>query len=80
MVNYRKILQLDADKNVSVRDLLTSAHCSFRSYTSTIEAAKAKGIKWPLDDICCIIKVPKVAEPKWRTLHLQFGECCSEIA
>ena len=30
--------------------------------------------------ICCIIKVPKVAEPKWRTLHLQFGECCSEIA
>ena len=50
MVNYRKILQLDADENVSVRDLLTSAHCSFRSYTSTIEAAKAKGIKWPLDD------------------------------
>ena len=50
MVNYRKILQLDADKNVSVRDLLTSAHCSFRSYTSTIEAAKVKGIKWPLDD------------------------------
>lgn len=30
--------------------------------------------------ICCIIKVPKVAEPKWRTLHLQFGECCSGIA
>lgn len=50
MVNYRKILQLDADENVSVRDLLTSAHCSYRSYTSTIEAAKAKGIKWPLDD------------------------------
>ena len=50
MVNYRKILQLDADKNVSVRDLLSSAHCSYRSYTSTIEAAKAKGIKWPLDD------------------------------
>ena len=50
MVNYRKILQLDADKNVSVRDLLSSAHCSYHSYTSTIEAAKAKGIAWPLDD------------------------------
>ena len=50
MVNYRKILQLDADKNVSVRDLLTSAHCSYHSYTSTVEAAKAKGISWPLDD------------------------------
>lgn len=50
MVNYRKILQLDADKNVSVRDLLTSAHCSYRSYTSTVEAARAKGISWPLDD------------------------------
>ena len=46
MVNYRKILQLDADKNVSVRDLLSSAHCSYHSYTSTIEAAKAKGIVW----------------------------------
>jgi len=50
MVNYRKILQLDADKNVSVRDLLSSAHCSYHSYTSTIEAAKAKGITWPLDN------------------------------
>ena len=44
MVNYRKILQLDVDKNVNVRDLLSSAHCSYHSYTSTIEAAKAKGI------------------------------------
>ena len=50
MVNYRKILQLDADRNVSVRDLLSSAHCSYHSYTSTIEATKAKGISWPLDD------------------------------
>ena len=50
MVDYRKILKLDADENVSVRDLLSSAHCSYRSYTSTIEAAKEKGIKWPLDD------------------------------
>ena len=43
MVNYRKILQLDADKNVSVRDLLSSAHCSYHSYTNDTAAyRKAK--------------------------------------
>ncbi len=26
--------------------------------------------------ICCIIKVPKVADQKWRMLHLQIGEKC----
>ena len=50
MVNYREILRLSADGNYSVRDILTTAHCSYRSYNRTIDAAKAKGISWPLDD------------------------------
>ena len=50
MVNYREILRLSADGNYSVRDILATAHCSYRSYNRTIDAAKAKGISWPLDD------------------------------
>ena len=29
--------------------------------------------------VCCIIKVPKVADQKWRKLHLHFGESCRAI-
>ena len=50
MVNYREILRLSADGNYSVRDILANAHCSYRSYNKTLDAAKAKGISWPLDD------------------------------
>ena len=50
MVNYREILRLSSDKNYSVRELLATVHCSYRTYRETIEAAKAKGISWPLDD------------------------------
>lgn len=30
--------------------------------------------------VCCIIKVPKVAEQKWRKLQLHFGDNCSLVA
>lgn len=30
--------------------------------------------------VCCIIKVPKVAEQKWRKLQLHFGDNCSPVA
>ena len=51
MVDYREILRLSsASEKMSVRDILTSAHCSYRTYRATIDAAKAKGINWPLDD------------------------------
>ena len=36
-------------------------------------------IKWLYknsEDVCCKIKIPKVAEQKWRKLHLQNGEKC----
>ncbi len=50
MVNYREILRLSTDKNYSVRELLATVHCSYRTYSETITAAKEKGISWPLDD------------------------------
>lgn len=51
MVDYREILRLSsASEKMSVRDILTSARCSYRTYRATLDAAKAKGISWPLDD------------------------------
>lgn len=50
MVNYREILRLSADENYSVRDILRTVHCSYQSYSKTVDAARVKGISWPLDD------------------------------
>ena len=50
MVNYRRILQLDADKNVSVRDLLSSAHCSYHSYTNDTAAYRKAKFRAELGD------------------------------
>lgn len=30
-------------------------------------------------DVCCIIEIPKVADQKWRKLHLHFGESCKTL-
>ena len=29
--------------------------------------------------VCCRIRVPKVADQKWRTLQLHFGENCKPV-
>ena len=29
--------------------------------------------------VCCIIEIPKVADQKWRKLHLHFGESCKTL-
>ena len=44
-------------------------------------AGKVIGAVWTriMNDVCCIIKVPKVAEQKRRKLHLHFGEKCSPL-
>ena len=50
MVNYREILRMTADGSYSIRQIKADARCSYEKIRETQEAAKAKGIKWPLDD------------------------------
>ncbi len=50
MVNYREILRMTADGSYGIRQIKADAHCSYEKIRETQEAAKAKGIKWPLDD------------------------------
>ncbi|MBQ6480360.1 MAG: IS21 family transposase [Anaerolineaceae bacterium] len=50
MVNYREILRMSADGNYSIRQIKADAHCSHDTIKETMEAARAKGISWPLDD------------------------------
>lgn len=50
MVNYREILRMSADGNYSIREIKSHAKCSYEKIRDTIDAAKAKGISWPLDD------------------------------
>lgn len=50
MVNYREILRMTADGSYGIRQIKANAHCSYEKIRETQEAAKAKGISWPLDD------------------------------
>ena len=50
MVNYREILRMTADGSYGIRQIKADAHCSYEKIRETQEAAKAKGIKWPLDN------------------------------
>jgi len=50
MVNYREILRMTADGSYGVRQIKADAHCSYEKLRETQEAAKEKGISWPLDD------------------------------
>ena len=50
MANYRAILRMAADGNYSIRQIKAEAHCSHDTIRETLEAAKAKGISWPLPD------------------------------
>ncbi len=49
MVNYREILRMTAD-GYGIRQIKADAHCSHDTIRATLEAAKAKGISWPLAD------------------------------
>lgn len=49
MVNYREILRMSAD-GYGIRQIKSDAHCSHDTIRATLEAAKEKGISWPLDD------------------------------
>ena len=50
MVNYREILRMTADGSYGIRQIKADAHCSYETIRETQEAAKAKGISWPLSD------------------------------
>ena len=50
MVNYREILRMTADGSYGIRQIKADAHCSHDTIRATLEAAKAKGISWPLDE------------------------------
>ena len=48
--DYREILRMGASGDYSIREIKANAHCSYDTYRATLEAAKEKGIKWPLDE------------------------------
>ena len=50
MVNYREILRMTADGSYGIRQIKADAHCSYDKIRETQEAARAKGISWPLAD------------------------------
>ena len=50
MVNYREILRLTADGSYSIRQIKATVHCSHDTIRETLDAAKAKGISWLLED------------------------------
>ena len=50
MVNYREILRMGADPVLSKRKMKQVMHCSHHAIDETLVAAKAKGVRWPLDE------------------------------
>ena len=48
--NYREILRMSADGSYSIREIKAHAHCSYDTIRETLDAARAKGISWPLAD------------------------------
>ena len=50
MVNYRDMLRLSEDPNISKREMERVLHCSHHTIDEALAAAKAKGIRWPLDE------------------------------
>ena len=49
-VNYREMLRLDADTNISKREMERVLHCSHHTIDEVLSAAEAKGVRWPLDE------------------------------
>lgn len=45
-------------------------------FSLSTKILKDKGLKIA---VCCIIEIPKVADQKWRKLHLHFGESCKTL-
>ena len=50
MVNYRDMLRLSEDPSISKREMERVLHCSHHTIDEVLAAAKAKGIRWPLDE------------------------------
>ena len=50
MVNYRDMLKLSEDPNISKREIERMLHCSHHTIDEALAAAKAKGVRWPLDE------------------------------
>lgn len=50
MVNYREILRLSADPNVSQASIERSLGCSHHTIKNVVEAAERIGLKWPIDE------------------------------
>jgi len=50
MVNYRQMLRLSQDPDISKRKMEQALHCSHHTIDAALAAAKAKGVSWPLDE------------------------------
>ena len=50
MVNYREILRMGANPVFSKSKMEQVLHCSHHTIDETLAAAKAKGVRWPLDE------------------------------
>ena len=85
MVNYREILRLTADGNYGIREIKATAHCSYEKIRETQEAAKAKGVKWPLDDDVTDAELQEILFPgKYTSLPIyempNFAHVHKELA
>ena len=49
LVNYRDMLRLSEDPNISKREMERVLRCSHHTIDEALAAAKAKGVRWPLD-------------------------------
>ena len=50
MINYREILRMGANPVFSKSKMEQVLHCSHHTIDETLAAAKAKGVRWPLDE------------------------------
>ena len=79
MVNYREILRMSADGNYSIRQIKADAHCSHDTIKETMEAARAKGISWPLDDDVTNAELQYYLFPeKFASLPYYAMQCLSQ--
>ena len=69
---------IDCDTGEITKVHVFVATMSYSTYAYTEAFPDMKQASW-IKAVCCIIKVPKVAEQKRRKLHLHFGERCSPL-
>ena len=85
MVNHREILRLAADGSYSIRQMKAIVHCSHDTIRETLDAAKAKGISWPIADdvtneeLCALLfpgkytSLPIYTQPDCAWIHRELA-------